>query len=83
MPVVAPWVQGTALVVDNGMTGATMSIHCGLHEAADIVFVLHLLRSGDFRTCLNGCSVTCACKICLIAWTPVALPWAPPEERCP
>ena len=47
MPVVAPWVQGTALVVETGMTGATMNLYCGLHEAADMAFVLHLLRPGD------------------------------------
>lgn len=29
------------------MTGATGNIYCGLHEYADMAFVLHLLRKGD------------------------------------
>lgn len=41
------WVDGTKLVARNGMTGATGNIYCGLHEYADMSFVLHLLRSGD------------------------------------
>ena len=60
MPVVAPWVQGTALLIDTGMTGATMNVYCGLYRAAHMAFVLHLLRPGDSRAGLNGCSVTCA-----------------------
>jgi hypothetical protein len=41
------WIEGSKLVVRNGMTGATGNIHCGLHEFADMVFLLHLLRPGD------------------------------------
>jgi hypothetical protein len=37
----------TSLVAVPGMTGATMNIHCSLHEAAGIAFVLNLLRPAD------------------------------------
>jgi hypothetical protein len=47
MPVVVPWIGATSLVDERGMTGATMNVYCGLHEAADMAFVLHLLRPGD------------------------------------
>jgi FkbM family methyltransferase len=47
MPVIVPWVGGTSLVIETGMTGATMNLYCGLHEAADMAFVLHVLRPGD------------------------------------
>lgn len=46
-PVIWPWINGTNLVVETGMTGATMNIYCGLHEFADMAFVLHLLRPED------------------------------------
>jgi len=47
MPVVVPWIGTTSLVVERGMTGATMNVYCGLQEAADMAFVLHLLRPDD------------------------------------
>ncbi|WP_205647883.1 FkbM family methyltransferase [Acuticoccus yangtzensis] len=42
-----PWIEGAKLVVRRGMTGATGNIYCGLHEFADMAFVLHMLRPGD------------------------------------
>jgi hypothetical protein len=47
MPVIVPWVGSTSLVIETGMTGATMNFYCGLHGAADMAFVLHVLRPGD------------------------------------
>ena len=47
MPVVFPWIGHTSLVIERGMTGATMNVYCGLHHTADMAFVLHLLRPGD------------------------------------
>lgn len=41
------WIDGAKLVVRNGMTGATGNIYCGLHEFADMGFVLHCLRADD------------------------------------
>jgi FkbM family methyltransferase len=41
------WIDGSKLVVRNGMTGATGNIYCGLHEFPDMAFVLHLLLPGD------------------------------------
>jgi FkbM family methyltransferase len=46
-PVVMPFVGDALLVVEPGMTGATGNIYCGLHEFADMAFVLHVLRPGD------------------------------------
>jgi FkbM family methyltransferase len=45
--VIFDWVEGSKLAARNGMTGATGNIYCGLHEFADMAFLLHLLRPGD------------------------------------
>lgn len=45
--VVVPWIGPTRLLVRRGMAGATGNVYCGLHEFAEMAFVLHLLRSGD------------------------------------
>ncbi len=45
--VVVDWIEGTRLVARNGMTGATGNIYCGLHEFADMAFVLHALGPED------------------------------------
>ena len=44
---VVPWVYPTKLAVRRGMTGATGNIYCGLHEFADMGFLLHFLRPND------------------------------------
>jgi FkbM family methyltransferase len=41
------WIEGSKLIVKNGMTGATGNIYCGLHEFVDMAFLLHLLRPDD------------------------------------
>ena len=46
-PVMVPWIDSSVLVVEKGMTGATGNIYCGLHEFADMGFLLHFLREGD------------------------------------
>ncbi|MBO9467529.1 FkbM family methyltransferase [Tropicibacter sp. R15_0] len=46
-PHVVPFVDDTVLVMEKGMTGATGNWYSGLHESADMAFVLHLLRGGD------------------------------------
>ncbi|MGH8104768.1 MAG: FkbM family methyltransferase [Arenimonas sp.] len=46
-PVALPFVNHFSLLVERGMTGATGNYYCGLHEADDMAFVLHFLRSGD------------------------------------
>lgn len=45
--VAIPFVDGTRLLVQPGMTGATGNIYCGLHELEDMAFVLHALRPDD------------------------------------
>jgi FkbM family methyltransferase len=45
--VIVPWIGEQKLAVKRGMTGATGNIYVGLHEFADMMFLLHFLRSGD------------------------------------
>lgn len=47
VPHVMPFVDDTVLVMERGMTGATGNWYCGLHEFADMGFVLHFLRPDD------------------------------------
>ncbi len=44
------WIGGAKLIARHGMTGATGNIYCGLHEFADMAFLLHLMRPGDLFT---------------------------------
>jgi len=41
------WVAGSKFYVKNGETGLTQNIYVGLHEFADMCFLLHLLRKED------------------------------------
>lgn len=45
--VTTPWIEGSVIVARHRMHGATGNIYCGLHEYADMAFVLHLLRPND------------------------------------
>ncbi len=44
---IVPWIGETKLAVRRGMRGATGNIYAGLHEFADMLFVLHFLRPED------------------------------------
>lgn len=46
-PHVHDWVNGSKLFVRRGETGVTGNVYCGLHEFADMAFLLHLLRPED------------------------------------
>jgi FkbM family methyltransferase len=46
-PVICPFVNDAKLAVEPGMTGATGNVYVGLHEFADMAFILHVLRPGD------------------------------------
>jgi FkbM family methyltransferase len=46
-PLPMRWMNGVRLLVDRGDHGITGSIYTGLHEFADMCFVLHFLRQGD------------------------------------
>lgn len=46
-PIGLPYVDGTFLFATRGMTGATGNWYCGLHEASEMAFVLHLLRPNE------------------------------------
>src|SRR5207249_1807294 len=61
------WIDGAVLQVKRGMTGATGNIYCGLHEFADMGFVLHLLRAGELFLDVGaniGSYTVLASKIC-------------------
>jgi FkbM family methyltransferase len=45
--ILVSWIGGTRLAMRHGMHGATGNVYCGLHDFAEMSFVLHLLRSGD------------------------------------
>jgi FkbM family methyltransferase len=65
--VIVPWIGGAWLAVRHGMTGATGNIYCGLHEFADMAFVLHVLRSGDLFVDVGanvGSYTVLATKVC-------------------
>lgn len=46
-PAALPFVAGTRLLTERGMTGATGNWYCGLHEVDEMGFVLHMLRPND------------------------------------
>jgi FkbM family methyltransferase len=46
-PRIVPFVDGSVLQVARGMTGATGNVYCGLHEYAEMGFLLHWLREGE------------------------------------
>jgi FkbM family methyltransferase len=61
------WIDGAVLSVRRGMTGATGNIYCGLHEFADMAFLLHLLRPGDLFLDIGanvGTYTILASKVC-------------------
>jgi FkbM family methyltransferase len=45
--VIVHWIGGKRLAARRGMTGLTGNIYAGLHEFADMAFVLHFLRPCD------------------------------------
>lgn len=45
--IVVDWVNGARLLARSGETGVTGNIYTGLHEFADMAFVLHFLRQED------------------------------------
>lgn len=46
-PHVVPWLEGARLVVRRSDTGLTGNVYCGLHEFAEMGFLLHMLRGDD------------------------------------
>jgi FkbM family methyltransferase len=45
--VIIDWIGGTRFAARRGMTGITGNVYAGLHEFADMAFVLHFLRPED------------------------------------
>jgi FkbM family methyltransferase len=45
--VICPWINGSRFLARPGETGITGNIYTGLHEFADMGFLLHFLRPGD------------------------------------
>jgi FkbM family methyltransferase len=65
--VIVTWIDDARLAVRNGMTGATGNVYCGLHEFADMAFVLHVLRPGDLFVDVGanvGSYTVLATKVC-------------------
>lgn len=65
--VIFDWIGGAKLVDRRGMTGATGNVYCGLHEYADMAFVLHLLRENDLFLDIGaniGSYTVLASKVC-------------------
>jgi len=46
-PILYPFTKKSTLIISKGMTGATGNLYCGLHEFADMGFLLHFLRPED------------------------------------
>ncbi len=46
-PIICDFATKSKLLVENGMTGATQNIYCGLQEFEDMSFLLHFLRPQD------------------------------------
>ena len=46
-PTVAQFVNSAQLLATPGMAGATGNVYVGLHEFADMSFLLHFLRPND------------------------------------
>jgi FkbM family methyltransferase len=42
-PRTMPWIGGSCLVLERGMTGGTGNLYCGLHEFQDMALLLHYL----------------------------------------
>jgi len=65
--VIIDWIEGATLGARRGMTGATGNIYCGIHEFAEMAFLLHLLRPGDLFLDIGanvGSYTILASKVC-------------------
>lgn len=81
-PIAVPYVNNARLLVGASMKGATGCVYCGLHEYADMAFLLHALRPDDLfvdvganvgsYTILASAAVGCA----TIALEPIAATYA-------
>ena len=47
VPIMLPFVNGTHLIANRSMIGATGEWYCGLREHEDMGFLLHVLQPGD------------------------------------
>ncbi|MFM8171994.1 MAG: FkbM family methyltransferase [Pirellulaceae bacterium] len=47
-PIVYSWIGGARILIRRGETGMTGNLYAGLHEFADMAYLLHVLRAGDF-----------------------------------
>ena len=77
------WIEGSKLIVRNGMTGATGNIYCGLHEFADMAFLLHFLRPGDLFVDVGAnigsytvlASAVCGAETIAVEPDPITMGW--------
>lgn len=46
-PIVYPFINGTSLVVEKGMSSAELQIYCGLYDFEEMILMMHFLREND------------------------------------
>lgn len=46
-PIEVPWLEGSVLIMERGLTGATGNWYCGLHEFSDMALLLHYFGAED------------------------------------
>ncbi|WP_373515984.1 FkbM family methyltransferase [Persicitalea sp.] len=46
-PMIYPFVEGTFLVVEKGMSSAEIQIYTGLYDTSEMLFIMHFLREDD------------------------------------
>ena len=87
-PIEVPWVGGSRLVMERGMTGATGNYYCGLHEFTDMAFLLHYFAGGSGRFLDVGANIgsytilaSAVCKVPSIALEPVPSTFANLERN--
>jgi hypothetical protein len=60
-PIVYSWIGGARVLIRRGETGMTGNLYAGLHEFADMAYLLHVLRAGDFLSMWVRISVPTPC----------------------
>lgn len=46
-PLIWKWIGETRIIINPAESGLTQNVYCGLHEFADMLFIIHCLRNED------------------------------------
>ena len=65
--IVCPWINGSRLLARPGETGFAGNIYTGLHEFADMAFLLHFLRPEDVFVDVRASAGSCTTLVCAAA----------------